>query len=180
MFAHIRNINYLIENLSDWSIFENAMSSSLKRPSDLDGYYESYGNTLFLEEKIHGTPVPIGQSITFGNWHLAPDKAVMVLWYIKTYVYDENRNHVIDQHGLNEFTKEYTQVAIYVHGQEPYVRSINNIDKPRKFVGNWEIWSKKNPYLTKQQMITRVTNGVTVADAKQLFSGIRREWEFDD
>ncbi len=180
MFKHIRNINYFIENLSDWSIFDNAMSKPNKRPMDIDGLYESKGHTLFLEEKIHGVSIPTGQNITFDDYHLAPDKSVMVLWYIKTYCYDFAGDAIIDQHGLHEYTKEYTKFAVYVQGQDVYERMLDNTDKPRTFVKNWEMWTINNPYLTKEQMIARVTNGITNEDAKQLFDGIRLASEFED
>lgn len=168
----MNNLQSFAENASDWEIFEGVLPMKNMAPSDIDGYYERFGNTLFLEEKSGSKTIPTGQSITFNNWSSHPDKIVMVLWYDKTYLYDENHKEIIDEHGLHEFTRDYYKVQIYVYGMQVYSRRINDTKKPRRFVQNWFKWATQNPYLTKEQMIARVTNGLTADDYKMLFAGI--------
>lgn len=75
----INNPQMFVASLWDWGFLEPCFRGTRIRPSDLDGVTEHNGHTLFIETKLPGVAVPMGQEIMFKAWQ-KDGNAVFVIW----------------------------------------------------------------------------------------------------
>jgi hypothetical protein len=78
--SNLRNVNYYIESLWDWTPYNECFNGTKIRITDIDGLVEHQGNFLVIETKRPGIPVPKGQEILFNR--LTEDKRwhVLIIW----------------------------------------------------------------------------------------------------
>jgi hypothetical protein len=67
-------------SMADWAILDGCWGQTRISPSDVDGFVERNGHTLFLEHKSTPTaPVKTGQDIAYRAW-AKQGNAVFVFW----------------------------------------------------------------------------------------------------
>lgn len=147
MFQHVRSIDALIENYSDWSVLDGHLPDGW-RMGDLDGFMERKGNIFIGEEKSSNAPYNKGQDIAHQTMHKLGYATIMVLWYDKEYQYDENGKPLRDTHGLHIFKKCYYRMKMYFPGEEPKTISLSPADEHKivDFVKRWVSYANAHPY----------------------------------
>lgn len=104
----IRDMRKFAASVWDWAILDGCFGDTKIRPTDIDGCIERNGQSLFIETKGSGVPVPEGQVIMFKNWVRTGVISVMVIWgetnkpeEMMMYTpFGEKKRHPIDLEGL--------------------------------------------------------------------------------
>ncbi len=74
----INNLKAFVAALWDWGFLDTCFPG-LIRASDIDGFVEHNGHTIFLEGKPEGKPIPKGQKIAFQSW-ASQGNHTLVIW----------------------------------------------------------------------------------------------------
>lgn len=123
MLNNIRNIDTFIDNIPDWSIFNQIFSNKKIRITDGDGMIERAGNLCVLECKSPGKEIPLGQQIMFRNLSQAGTATCIVLW---------GKDNV------------YTKLRLYTaNGKQKEFDNINN-EFVISVLQQWERWALRN------------------------------------
>lgn len=64
----------------NWDIFAGCFGTGRVKPTDIDGCVERNGQTLIIETKGIGVPVPMGQMIMFERWASLGCFTIVILW----------------------------------------------------------------------------------------------------
>lgn len=172
-FGYVKYKQAFYENKSDWRIF---LMFGNNRPMDIDGFDCRNANIIIYEEKEYGAPISTGQQRTFDELMCLPNVTVIYLYYDKIYKYDTDGEHIMNEDGTRQFAKEYRKMVIHVYELEPYTTVSDVVIKANQWRANWLTWSSNNPYMTKQQQINRLTNGLSQEDIDALFANVTKRY----
>lgn len=112
----IKNIDYYVNNLWDWSVLDGCFGDTNIQVTDLDGVVERNGRFLILECKSHDADIPTGQDILFRRLMKTGYFTIFVIW---------------GNPGIPEKMCAYDK-----HGGKQFFHEVN-IEVLRNFVGKW-------------------------------------------
>lgn len=76
----IRNLEYYVENLWDWTFLDDCFGDTHIKVGDQDGFVERKGKFLVIECKSHDDIIPQGQEIMFNSMIRTGLFTVLVIW----------------------------------------------------------------------------------------------------
>lgn len=118
----IRNEDYYMDGIWDWSILRGCFGQTKIEPTDIDGCIERHGHKLFIETKQPGTDMPLGQSITLDSMTM-DGHTVIVVW--------GKKNHPERIRVITPFGQEDLEQA--------------DLETFRGIVSRWFAWADKQP-----------------------------------
>lgn len=77
---NIRDPQKFLETQWDWTPFNEAFDQTRIRITDIDGAVERNGRLLFIETKLPGVEIPLGQKLLFDRLSQIPGVCVLIVW----------------------------------------------------------------------------------------------------
>lgn len=77
---NIRDPEKFLETMWDWTPFNECFSPTRIKLTDIDGAVERKGRVLFIETKLPGQEIPLGQRIMYDVLSSLPYAHVLVIW----------------------------------------------------------------------------------------------------
>jgi len=77
---NIRDPQKFLDNIWDWTPFNECFSPTRIKITDIDGAVERKGRVLFIETKLPGQEIPLGQRIMYDVLSSLPYAHVLVVW----------------------------------------------------------------------------------------------------
>jgi hypothetical protein len=77
---NIRDPQKFLENIWDWTPYNECFSPTKIRITDIDGAVERNGCFLFIETKLPGESLPLGQRIMYDALANSPLVNVLIVW----------------------------------------------------------------------------------------------------
>lgn len=67
-------------SLWDWGVLDGCFGDTKIKVMDIDGFVERKGKKIFIEAKLPGVPIPLGEEITYKSLVHDDGHTVIVVW----------------------------------------------------------------------------------------------------
>jgi hypothetical protein len=119
----IQNREAFIASQWDWAVFDGCFGDTRIHPTDVDGLVERNGKFLFLETKLPGTAIKMGQEIMLKNLASQKNFTVLVIWGrpgmpVKVRIISDNFDKIIETANLNELRRIVKKWFSYAENQK--------------------------------------------------------------